>query len=167
MYTTTDGREMIADFGDHQVKLHEDDPMIAKLFSWIKTKYPQAAIRLNEQYDTPYEMTLRFLKCNFAVKDNIPDIIGDQWNTEFVSCPLRGECQDENVICNPELDCGISIREKHILKHIAEGKHAHTIGEELFISTQTVETHRKNMQERLGIHTTAGLVSFAYENKIV
>lgn len=167
MYTTTNGRDIIVDYGDKQTVIHENDPLIDKLWSWIKNKYPLAAIWLNEQYDTTYEMTLRFLKCNFSIKDNVPDIINDQWNLEFVPCPMRGECSDENIICNAKLDCGISLREKQVLELIAQGKSSKQIAEKLFISPLTVDTHRKNMLERLELHSIGQLITFAHQNHIL
>ena len=167
MYTTTDGREIIADWGDEIRVLKEDDPLIDKMWGWIKNRYPQAAVHLSTLYEITYEKTLRFMKCNFANKDNVPDIVRDEWNLEYVPCPMRGECPDENIICNPTLNCGISLREKQVLKLIAEGKHSKEIGEILCISSQTVDTHRRNMQQRLATTGLAGLVKYAYKHKII
>lgn len=61
----------------------------------------------------------------------------------------------------------LSKREEEVLRHIVAGKSLKQIGEELFISAKTVETHKIHIQEKLGLSNTAQLVKFAIENKIV
>jgi DNA-binding NarL/FixJ family response regulator len=55
--------------------------------------------------------------------------------------------------------------ELRILKLIAGGKSSKEIAAELFISYYTVETHRKNICERLGLRGAHALVRFAVEHK--
>lgn len=62
---------------------------------------------------------------------------------------------------------GISERELEIIKLIAEGYINKEIAEELFISTHTVNTHRKNIMQKLGINNTAGIVLFAVKEGLV
>lgn len=52
-------------------------------------------------------------------------------------------------------------REKQILKLVAGGLANKTIASRLKISARTVETHRANLSNKLGIKNTAGLVKFA------
>ncbi len=54
-------------------------------------------------------------------------------------------------------------REKEILRLIAQEKTTSEIAEMLFISTHTVDTHRKNLLSKLGVKNAAGLVKFAIE----
>ena len=49
-------------------------------------------------------------------------------------------------------------REKEILKCIVEGKHTKTIADELFISINTVNNHRKNILEKANVHSPLELV---------
>ena len=55
--------------------------------------------------------------------------------------------------------------EKRILKFIAEDKTSKEIGEELFISHRTVETHRANISRKLDLHGSLALVKFAVTHK--
>lgn len=55
--------------------------------------------------------------------------------------------------------------EKRILKMIAEDKTSKEIGEELFISHRTVETHRTNISRKLDLHGSLALVKFAVAHK--
>ncbi|MCX8531132.1 LuxR C-terminal-related transcriptional regulator [Chryseobacterium luquanense] len=50
-------------------------------------------------------------------------------------------------------------REKEILKCILEGKNSKTIAEELFISLNTVNNHRKNILCKAEVHTSLELLS--------
>lgn len=55
-------------------------------------------------------------------------------------------------------------RENDILKLVVEGLTNPQIGEKLFISTDTVDSHRKNLHTKLGVNNTALLVRYAIEN---
>ncbi len=61
----------------------------------------------------------------------------------------------------------LSRREEEVLRHIASGKSLREIGEALFISSKTVETHKIHIQDKLGLTNTAQLVKFAIENKMI
>lgn len=62
---------------------------------------------------------------------------------------------------------GLSPRQREILKLIGEGLTAKEIGFRLEISSKTVDTHRAQIMERLGIHTIQGLVKFAIRAGLV
>ena len=60
-----------------------------------------------------------------------------------------------------EDDLGVlTRRQRQILQLIAEGQGTRQIAERLHVSVKTVETHRAQLMERLGIHDVAGLVRF-------
>ena len=61
----------------------------------------------------------------------------------------------------------LSPREIEILQLIAEGFTNQKIAETLCISVRTVDTHRKKIMAKLGIHNTAGLVKYAIKHKII
>lgn len=58
-------------------------------------------------------------------------------------------------------------RETEVLKLVAEGLTNQQIGEKLFISIDTVDSHRKNLHTKLGVNNTALLVRFALENGMI
>jgi len=58
-------------------------------------------------------------------------------------------------------------REREILQLIAEGNTNQQIAQRLFISVRTVEFHRANIIEKLGVHDTASLVKRAIQMKLI
>ena len=58
-------------------------------------------------------------------------------------------------------------RQREVLKLLAEGRSAKEIASALSISTRTVEFHKYQLMESLGLHTTAELVHFAIKQGLV
>jgi len=58
-------------------------------------------------------------------------------------------------------------REKEILKLIAEGFSSQEVADKLFISLRTVETHRMNINQKLDVKNTAGLVKEALKRGLI
>lgn len=58
-------------------------------------------------------------------------------------------------------------REKEILKMIAEGFSSQEIADKLFISLRTVDTHRLNINQKLDVKNTAGLVKEAIKRGLI
>ncbi len=61
----------------------------------------------------------------------------------------------------------LSDREREIVHCVVCGLSNKQIAEQLFISLNTVLTHRKNIARKLNIHSVAGLTIYAIVNKIV
>ena len=57
----------------------------------------------------------------------------------------------------------LSKREKEVVKLLAIDKTIAQVADLLFLSPGTVETHRKNIYHKLGIHTSTALVKYAME----
>jgi DNA-binding NarL/FixJ family response regulator len=58
-------------------------------------------------------------------------------------------------------------REKEILSLITQGLTNVQVAEKLFISVDTVDSHRKNLYNKLKVNNTATLMRYAIENKLV
>jgi DNA-binding NarL/FixJ family response regulator len=58
-------------------------------------------------------------------------------------------------------------REIEVMKLIAEGFSNKEIGEKLFISHRTVDTHRTNLMKKLNTTNIAGVISYAIKNHYV
>jgi DNA-binding NarL/FixJ family response regulator len=61
----------------------------------------------------------------------------------------------------------ITRREKEILQLIGKGLTTIQIADQLFISTHTVESHRKNLMEKFGVNNTTSVVKLAAEYKLL
>lgn len=61
----------------------------------------------------------------------------------------------------------LTTRELEILKLLAKEYTNDKIASALKISFRTVETHRKNMMQKIKAHNLAGLLSYAYSNGII
>jgi len=55
----------------------------------------------------------------------------------------------------------LTVRERQIVKLIAEGRSSKEIGDLLFISPRTVENHRANIMEKLRLNRVVDLVKYA------
>jgi len=58
-------------------------------------------------------------------------------------------------------------RERVVLQHAAEGFSNAEIGQKLFISSRTVESHRANLMKKLNLTCQTDLVRFAIRRKII
>ncbi len=88
---------------------------------------------------------------------------GQQYFSSDVTMSLLNDIPKTSA----ELDVELTNRELEILKLIADGFSNKEIGEQLFISHRTVDTHRTNLMKKLNINNIAGLISFAIKNGIV
>jgi DNA-binding NarL/FixJ family response regulator len=61
----------------------------------------------------------------------------------------------------------ITRREKEVLALIAEGLTNNEIAEKLFISTTTVDTHRKNLLSKFEVKNTATLIRLAAQHQFI
>jgi len=67
----------------------------------------------------------------------------------------------EAASAEPDPLAGLTARQREILQLVAEGRSSKEIGGLLNLSTKTVEAHRGQIMERLGVHDVTGLVRFA------
>lgn len=64
-------------------------------------------------------------------------------------------------------DDPLTPRQREVLKRVAEGRSTKEIAFDLGLSVKTVETHRAQIMERLGIRDVAGLVRYAMRTGLV
>lgn len=64
-------------------------------------------------------------------------------------------------------DDPLTPRQREVLKRVAEGRSTKEIAFALGLSVKTVETHRAQIMERLGIRDVAGLVRYAMRTGLV
>jgi DNA-binding NarL/FixJ family response regulator len=61
----------------------------------------------------------------------------------------------------------LTLRQREVLQLVAEGRSAKEIASSLSISARTVEFHKYQMMETLGLHTNAELIHFAVKHGLV
>ena len=61
----------------------------------------------------------------------------------------------------------LTVREREVLQSIAEGKSTKEIADSLNLSVKTVETHRRNIMEKLNLRNTAELTLYAVREGII
>ena len=61
----------------------------------------------------------------------------------------------------------VTLREREILKLLAEGYQNKEIADLLCISVKTVEKHRANLMSKLDLHNAAALTAFAFEHGLI
>ncbi len=87
----------------------------------------------------------------------------------YVSPLLTGELIDDWAwICRGKSQLSpqpepLTLRERQVLKLIAEGKSSKEIAALLFISVRTVERHRANIREKLNLKKTADFIKYAIQ----
>ncbi|MBR2606607.1 MAG: helix-turn-helix transcriptional regulator [Bacteroidaceae bacterium] len=79
---------------------------------------------------------------------------------------LYADDSDNEIIEKERLEI-LSDREKDIIVCVTKGMNNKEIADYLFLSVHTVTTHRRNISNKLQIHTTAGLIIYAIANKLV
>lgn len=73
------------------------------------------------------------------------------------------ELSDKKNYGGDELTC----REKDVLALLCDGYRTKEIADKLFISTHTVESHRRNIMLKLNVNNSSKLVKLAMENNLV
>jgi DNA-binding NarL/FixJ family response regulator len=88
---------------------------------------------------------------------------GDSYFSREVSAILIEHLSKPRTSRHRIADIPLSAREIEVLKLIAQEYSNPEIARELFISIRTVDTHRRNLLEKLGVKNTAGLVKYAIQ----
>lgn len=74
--------------------------------------------------------------------------------------------EEKELPQNPALDI-LTSREIEIIRCIANGMSSKAIGDELHISPRTAETHRNNILKKLDVSGIAGIIRFAFQQRII
>ncbi len=90
---------------------------------------------------------------------------GDVYYTKEVSDILTKSLIKQKRTIDDPLE--LTEREKEILKLIVDGLSNKEIADQLFISVRTVDTHRRNIMDKIEAKNTAELVRKAIEDKLV
>ena len=62
---------------------------------------------------------------------------------------------------------GLTRREYEVIEQVASGKSNQEVADALFVSIKTVETHKKNILDKLGLKNSVQLVRYAIKHNII
>lgn len=139
-----------------------------------QTKIVILSMYLNEAY---VEQALRAGASGYLLKDSETEEIELALATVasgelYLGPRVRKQLVESYLRRSPDVPIGLSkmpakasieltARQREVLKHIAEGWSTKEIAQRLGISPKTVEAHRTQLMERLGIRDIPGLVRYA------
>jgi len=83
--------------------------------------------------------------------------------TALVTASLR----NRQSVAEKSDDTSLSARELQVVASLAQGKSAPEIAVELHISPKTVDTHRRNVMRKLGMHNVVGLTKYAIRTGLI
>ena len=92
---------------------------------------------------------------------------GNTFFSQRVSSSILRNLLPNEKIKQEKKGVALTKREIEILKLITEEYSNTQIAAKLFISARTVDTHRRNLLEKIGVKNTAGLVKYAIKHGIV
>jgi len=101
--------------------------------------------------DCSYEDLVKALETITAGENYFSPVITRQMEGEFISSLKSGNDKKHTL----------SEREIEILKHLAIGNSSKEIGKKLFLSSKTVDTHKRNIMQKLELYTIAELTRYA------
>jgi DNA-binding CsgD family transcriptional regulator len=83
------------------------------------------------------------------------------------AAPAPGDSPTRSILPAAEASRGLSQREKEVLRLLALGYTNKQVGQRLFISARTVESHRAHIHAKLGCGSRPELVRFALERGLI
>jgi DNA-binding NarL/FixJ family response regulator len=108
-----------------------------------------------------------FVLKNDAGKDLIAAIHTAVRGGRYVTANLASDVVDALADRGAPANGGLTNRQRQVVTLIAEGRTMKEIGAALGLSPRTVETHKYQVMQVLGLHTTADLVRYALERGLV
>jgi len=86
---------------------------------------------------------------------------GERYLTPEVADAVMDGCTGKSSPIDMGVRCVLSPREREVLQLLAEGQNSPEIARSLHISARTVEAHRRNMMDKLDLHSVAELTKYA------
>ena len=138
----------------------------------VKEKYPQTKVLILSMYNRP-ELVKQLASIGvdgFVKKDAgkmelllaIEHLSNDDtyFSQHFTKSLIESQkTKGSNV--------SITSREREVLLLLSEGRNSGQIAEQLFISTHTVQSHRKSLLGKFGVHNTTSLIKAATKNGMI
>jgi DNA-binding NarL/FixJ family response regulator len=136
----------------------------------IARDYPLVRVIILSVHDTQ-EFVAQALKAGasgYVLKDAAPVelefALQAVTNGETYLSPRISRQVVQSLVRPADVEAGLEVlspRQREILKAVAGGRSTKQIAYDLGLSVKTIETHRAQVMERLGIHDVAGLVRYS------
>lgn len=147
--------------------------------NWVKTNAPWVKIVAYTSYHTP-DLVRSLIHGGVAgylpktatpveISDAIQSVFSGEIHVSMVA-QAQTDAAPAEVASLPDdfrKRLGLSRREQEILVLISRGLSSQRIGQTLYISKHTVETHRKNILRKLDFNSSTELVKFAVQQRLV
>jgi DNA-binding NarL/FixJ family response regulator len=141
----------------------------------LRRELPATKLVILSMHSTPAHVAqaLRAGVCGYLLKDaaveELPVLLramsrGETYLSPAISRQVvegfldRGAAAPDGTV--PALDV-LTPRQREILQLVAEGRSTKEVAQLLQLSVKTVETHRSQIMDRLGVHDLAGMVRYA------
>jgi DNA-binding NarL/FixJ family response regulator len=144
---------------------------------YLIPKYPDLKIIILTQHDSEKYM-LHMLELgvhSFLLKNTNPKELEkaihsvmekDFYHNDLVASLLRRSVKIKTEAPDVEEYKELSEREREIFKMIFEEYSLKEISARLHLAETTIQTHKSNLQIKIGVKNTVGLIKFAYEKRL-
>jgi two-component system, NarL family, response regulator NreC len=85
----------------------------------------------------------------------------------YLTPALTKEVIERMAIPQDQAEPQLTTRQREVLRLILEGRRMKEIAATLHLSARTVETHKYQMMKTLGVYSTAELVKYAIEHRLI
>lgn len=145
----------------------------------VRARFPQIKVILLSMYDNSEYVSeaIQSGAVGYLIKDGAEDELafaikavmrGDVYLSPSISRQLANVfAQRTEVLAAGSGSGALTTRQTEVLCLIAKGQSSKGVARHLNLSVKTIETHRAQIMERLGIRDVAGLVRYAIRNGLV
>jgi DNA-binding CsgD family transcriptional regulator len=147
-------------------EINKFNPDIIIIDPIIDLAHPNTLYSIFNEFKNTAFITVVSIYSNSDVIQKVANTFSICDNDEFIKgiiLKVINSLSEQNTTHNSNL----SEREIDVLKLVALGMSNKEIAEKLFISIHTVISHRKNITQKLGIKSVAGLVTYVTVNNIL
>jgi DNA-binding NarL/FixJ family response regulator len=172
------GLELVADAANaaealRQILEHRPDVVItdATIFGCVPAEAEQLILRESPRTrivflpgpnrDEPWPSgsdSVKYAMCQTSAEDLVLMVKGASSVADVSEFPLDEVASRKRVL---------TVREREVLKLLAEGRTVRSVAGILGLSVKTVDAHKFNLMRKLGIHNKAELVIWAIQKKVV
>lgn len=145
----------------------------------IQKKLPDIKIIALTQHEE-YEYVMQFINAGgfgYLLKNAskeefvnaIDSVLEDRkyFSQEVSAQMISALSKDKSDANQKEKNVLLTTREKEILQKIADDLSNQQIADDLNISLRTVETHRRNIMQKLKVNTVVALIKYATQHKLI